>query len=263
MDKAYVMYNGRLALFRRTANSEFWDQRFQEIPDNKLAHTLRPSKALNSHHFFFKKWIPNDGVVLEAGAGTGIWVRRLLENGWNCIGVDYALNSLIRSKRITAELPLVGADVFQLPFSDNSLAAYISFGVIEHFPDGPQQILRECVRVLRPGGIALISVPYHNAFRKRMDTVPADKALERGLEFYQFYFDKAELENELLSAGLSPTGSFHGYSVALGISESIIGRLVQRLGSLQVLLDFLPILNTKFPHMIFTAALKPSIKALE
>lgn len=46
-----------------------------------------------------------------------------------------------------------------LPFDDQSFDTIVSTQVIEHVTD-PQQMLREIARVLRPGGIVLITAPF-------------------------------------------------------------------------------------------------------
>jgi hypothetical protein len=46
-----------------------------------------------------------------------------------------------------------------MPYADGSLAGYLSFGVVEHFREGPFVVLTEAFRVLRPGGVAIITTP--------------------------------------------------------------------------------------------------------
>jgi ubiquinone/menaquinone biosynthesis C-methylase UbiE len=51
--------------------------------------------------------------------------------------------------------------VLDLPLESNSVDEYVSLGVIEHFRSELEviQILKECRRVLKPGGTAIITIP--------------------------------------------------------------------------------------------------------
>lgn len=50
-------------------------------------------------------------------------------------------------------------DACTLPFADDSFDLMVQFHVLEHIPDDGAAI-REMVRVLKPGGVALVQVPY-------------------------------------------------------------------------------------------------------
>jgi len=52
------------------------------------------------------------------------------------------------------------------PFKDNSVDIVLSFGVVEHFKEGPERPLSEIYRILKPGGIAIITTPCLNSVRK-------------------------------------------------------------------------------------------------
>jgi len=57
-------------------------------------------------------------------------------------------------------------DVGALAIGDSTCDAYISLGVMEHFPEGMQRPLSEAKRVLRSGGIIILQVPHFNPLRK-------------------------------------------------------------------------------------------------
>lgn len=50
-------------------------------------------------------------------------------------------------------------DLTRLSFTDDGLAAILSFDVLEHVPDYPAAA-RECLRCLKPGGVFVFSVPF-------------------------------------------------------------------------------------------------------
>ena len=53
-----------------------------------------------------------------------------------------------------------------MPYEDNEFGSIVSLGAIEHTIEGPNDSLREYARVLRPDGVAIITVPYWSSVRK-------------------------------------------------------------------------------------------------
>jgi SAM-dependent methyltransferase len=111
-------------------------------------------------------FLPRDGLILEAGCGPGHKVAYLQNLGYAVEGVE--LNGAVVESMRTRHpaLPLRVGDVGHLDVPDGHYAAVTSFGVIEHFRAGPRLPLAEHFRVLRTGGIALISVPSLNTLRR-------------------------------------------------------------------------------------------------
>jgi SAM-dependent methyltransferase len=105
---------------------------------------------------------PPPGDVLELGCGTGELAARLSRAGYRVTACDIAPNMLARARQNFAPLPVrweqLAPDSPALPAADGSLDAVISSSVFEYL-DNPEASLREAARALRPGGVALISVP--------------------------------------------------------------------------------------------------------
>jgi hypothetical protein len=55
-------------------------------------------------------------------------------------------------------------DLTRLSFADARFDYLLTFEVLEHVPDYPAA-LRECARVLKPGGTMLVSIPFHGGER--------------------------------------------------------------------------------------------------
>lgn len=95
--------------------------------------------------------------VLDLGCGTGLLTRRLREELGSCVtGADFSPGMLEQASRGSSEISWVRASASSLPFADASFDAITSTEAFHWFPD-QAAALRECRRVLVPGGRLLIA----------------------------------------------------------------------------------------------------------
>lgn len=104
--------------------------------------------------------------LLESGCGAGRWLRFLKDRGRLITGLEYSAETVRMVKRHWPDLDIVQGDCERSPFAEGSFDGVLSFGVVEHWIDGPQKPLRDIHRVLKPGAKAYISVPCHNSIRR-------------------------------------------------------------------------------------------------
>ncbi len=109
------------------------------------------------------------GDALDVGMGPGRLCAELARRGWTVSGVDGSQSMVDRARAQlgnNAATRLQRADAGALPFADASFDVVTATGVMEYIRDR-SAALGEIVRVLRPGGIAVVSVPNPNALYAR------------------------------------------------------------------------------------------------
>lgn len=101
------------------------------------------------------------GRVLDLPCGSGAFTRRLIDAGYDICAADIALHEAVPADVFTA------ADMNQrLPFDDGAFDAVVSIEGIEHI-ERPYDFVRECRRVLKPGGTLIVTTPNISSLRSR------------------------------------------------------------------------------------------------
>ncbi len=107
--------------------------------------------------------------LLDLGCGEGRHaISAYMVENLDAVGVDLSIDDLKTTRERFEEFVEPGnpdkslvisvADGNQLPFEDNSFDKVICSEVLEHIPDY-RAVIKEIHRVVKPGGIAAISVP--------------------------------------------------------------------------------------------------------
>lgn len=190
----------RLIFVGDQATADYWDDLWRT--DDLRAEITRGQGSLVVP--LTRRYLPPPARLLEGGCGRARFVHALGAAGYRITGLDYAGRTLRRVHGAVPELELVLGDVFHLPVADASLDGYWSLGVIEHFWDGYQPILREAARVLRPGGVLFLTHPALSALRRakaRLGRYPrfCGEAAPDG--FYQFALDPRQVAEAAREAG--------------------------------------------------------------
>ncbi|GAA2082163.1 class I SAM-dependent methyltransferase [Aeromicrobium halocynthiae] len=96
--------------------------------------------------------------VLEAGCGEGYGADLLARHAAGVVALDYDAYATGHARSAYPDVPVVRGNLVALPLADRSVDAVVSLQTVEHLWDQPT-FVAECVRVLRPGGLLVISTP--------------------------------------------------------------------------------------------------------
>ncbi|HLE47333.1 MAG TPA: class I SAM-dependent methyltransferase [Candidatus Thermoplasmatota archaeon] len=108
----------------------------------------------------FLETVPTGARLLDAGCGNGRHARAAQAKGLEVVGVDFSRKLLRHARREVGGAALVEAAVERIPFRDASFDAGIASAVLHHVRGREERIavVRDLVRVLKPGGRLLLSV---------------------------------------------------------------------------------------------------------
>jgi SAM-dependent methyltransferase len=98
------------------------------------------------------------GKVLENGCGVGMYIEHLSPFGGTVLGLEYDFERAAEARRNSPHILNAAGESIPLPSSTFDLI--LSHEVIEHVQDD-RAAIREMIRVLRPGGRAVIFCPNH------------------------------------------------------------------------------------------------------
>lgn len=146
--------------------------------------------------------------LLDMGCGRGPYALFLASTfGARVRALDLDTDALLwqnrgaaRLARTSADFATVEGDSRELPFPDATFDRVLNLGSIEHIRGGGDAVAAaEMARVLRPGGIAVLTVPYG----------PVETEIEVGphVRYFERRYDDVALERRLIEpSGLGEVG---------------------------------------------------------
>ena len=139
----------------------------------------------------FKKYKMKKGMrLLEPGCGRGEFLLNFKNLGMEVFGLDLSEEAQSFSKDI--ELSICNLECDDIPYPDNYFDIIYSKSFLEHLRS-PDNYLKECYRVLKPGGTLLTLVPDWESN-------------------YKIYFDDYTHVSPYTSMGLKDAYKIFGYT---------------------------------------------------
>jgi len=129
---------------------------------------------LSQQRFFAQTHWPQDlsgELILEVGSGSGRFTEQAANTGATVVSLDYsyAVDANYASNGARANVLIVQADVFAMPFRPATFDRVFCFGTLQHTPD-PARAFATLPRVLRAGGTLCADIYKATVFRALLHT---------------------------------------------------------------------------------------------
>jgi ubiquinone/menaquinone biosynthesis C-methylase UbiE len=162
-----VQKSGVLVVIKRDVEpvKEFYEETAKEYdkdyqtPYWKLYHEITWENI--------KQFLPRkrDGLILDAGGGTGYWAIRLAREGYKVVLTDISESMLkvarkkIRTQKLQSKIKTEVADIRNMSiFSSNHFDMALAEGDPVSYCLNPEKAIRELARVVKPKAPVIISV---------------------------------------------------------------------------------------------------------
>lgn len=129
-------------------------------------------KFMRSYNVSRKRlWIENktkirNGVILDVGCSTGIFLNEMRNNGWEAVGVEISSYASEYAKNIFG-LKIINAPLEETKFDAKSFDIITYWDVLEH-TYSPTQQLKISNKILKKDGFLVINIPNWNSFDKKL-----------------------------------------------------------------------------------------------
>lgn len=109
--------------------------------------------------------LKNKDLIVDIGAGSGLFLKIARDNGWKVSGVEF-------NKKSIESINKLGIEVFNKPLEEgiyprNYVDVVTIWEVLEHI-NNPNEFIKEISNILKPGGYLFVCVPNIGALITRI-----------------------------------------------------------------------------------------------
>ena len=194
--------NKRIIYIKSASTKEFWTDHW--LFDGNLKKRIKSGDKNGLVKNITEKFLKKGSRIIKAGCGISQNVYGLTEWGYEAFGIDYTEDVIKKTKELFPDLNISVQDVRKLNFPNDYFDGYWSLGVIEHFVDGYDPIIKEAKRVLKDGGYMFLTTPWMSPLRKmkaKMRLYPIFKKEINTSNFYEFILDDKQIINNIEANG--------------------------------------------------------------
>ena len=146
----------------------------------------------------FKKLIPGK-KVLDIGCGAGRDAEMLINDGFDCTGIDASRGMLGVATQRVSKGKFIKMDFYNLTFPDAMFDGFWASASFLHVPKKEvHKVIHEAKRVIRSGGIGFISVKQKTTMDEGI--IEDDRYGTPVARYFSFY-EKNEFKKKLLECG--------------------------------------------------------------
>lgn len=109
--------------------------------------------------------LPEDSAnIIDIGCSDGTFTNSLYKKGRKIFGIDTNEKSIASASKKFRNVKFLTGSAERLPFKDNYFDTAFLMDVLEHV-ENEKRVIAEVYRVLKPGGLLIITVPHQGAFK--------------------------------------------------------------------------------------------------
>ena len=158
--------------------------------------------------------------------------------GYDVVATDILPDAITLSERYARAQRLDGRgpgrvhseiqDGRSLTYADASFDAAYSVSVLEHIPEhGDSEAIHELIRVVRPGGLIVVTVPFDRVYRETFVDGPVYERTPLAAErlFFERHYDRASLAARLFDTNVADVIDLQFWGEGTIRTETMLDRL--------------------------------------